>query len=311
MSTDRLPSGAGRSQPYSRPWALLWVAAGASLWGTDTLLRRPLTSVLTSSQVVLSEHLILIAVLLPSFWRARPEWRSLRPLQWAAVLGIAWGGSALGTICFTEAIKIGNPTTAVFLQKSQPFFSALLARALLRESLGRRFWICLLLALAGAYLVSFGDRLGKPPLDAAHFSAALLALSAAALWGSSTVLGRFVLNSVSFLTLTGLRIFAAAPFLVILAWWRSALVVTSLSLNARQGISLVLLALIPGLAALLIYYRGLGRTRASLAAVAELSFPATATLLNWVFLGARVSAIQIAGFALLWGVILNLERRAP
>ena len=307
MSADP-SSGPGGSLPYSRPWALVWVAVGASLWGTDTLLRRPLTAVLSSPQIVLSEHLILIAVLLPSFWRTRAEWRALRPLQWGAVLGIAWGGSALGTICFTEAIKIGNPTTAVFLQKTQPFFSALLARMLLREPLGRRFWVCLSLALAGAYLVSFGDRLDRSALDAGRASATLLALAAAGLWGSSTVLGRFALNSLSFLALTGLRIFAAAPFLAALALSRSSLMVTNL--NARQGISLLLMALIPGLAALLIYYRGLGRTRASLAAVAELSFPATATLLNWIFLGARVSTAQIAGFVLLWGVILNLEKRA-
>ena len=58
-------------------------------------------------------------------------------------------------------------------------------------------------------------------------------------------------------------------------------------------------------------YRGLRHTRASLAAVAELSFPATATLLHWIFLGARISIVQLVGFALLWGVILHLEKRNP
>lgn len=296
----------------SRPWALVWVAAGASLWGADTLLRRPLTASLSSSQIVLSEHLILTAALLPAFVRLWKQWRALRPLEWGAVLGIAWGGSALGTVLFTEAVKIGNPTTAVLLQKVQPFFAALLARLLLRERLGRRFWACLVLALAGGYLVSFGDRpdlLFSDPaaLVPARAAPALLALGAAALWGASTVLGRFALESLPFTSLTTLRIVAATPFLVTLTWMRSQPVL--IQYDSRQAISLVLMALVPGLLALLVYYHGLRHARASLAAVAELSFPASATLLNWVFLEAQVTAVQLAGFVLVWGVILYLEKR--
>jgi drug/metabolite transporter (DMT)-like permease len=300
-------SVAGTVGSQSRPGGLLWVAAGASLWGTDTVLRQPLTSRLGSVQIVLNEHLILSLVLIPALWRSRAEWRALKPVQWAAVLGIAWGGSALGTLCFTEAIAIGNPTTAVLLQKTQPVFAALLARAILGESLGNRFWMYLAIALCGAFLISFGIR---PPIGAVTRSpaiAALLAVCAAALWGSSTVLGRFVLGSVSFHTLTALRIVVAAPFLGALLWLRSHVLIAPL--EPRQVLSLVLLALVPGLLALLVYYRGLSRTRASLAAVAELSFPAAATLLNWVFLGATISAAQLAGFALLWGAILKLQRR--
>ncbi len=286
----------------TRPWALVWVAVGAGLWGVDTLLRRPLTGALASSQIVLIEHLILCVVLLPVLWRSRPQWRSLGPLQWGAVIGIAWGGSALGTVLFTEAIKTGNPTTAVLLQKIQPLLAALLARLLLAEPLGRRFWGCLGVALVAGYLVSFGARLDVFQ-EPALLAPSGLALGAAALWAASTVLGRFALEGLSFTTLTTLRIFVATPFLLALAGLRFAPV------TSAQAVSLLLMALVPGLAALLLYYYGLRHTRASLAAVAELSFPATATLLNWVFLGARVSAVQLGGFLLLWSVILYLERR--
>ena len=294
----------------SRPWALVWVAAGASIWGTDTLLRRPLTASLTSAQIVLWEHLILTAVLLPVFWRTRDQWLALRPLQWAALLGIAWGGSALGTICFTEAIKLGNPTSAVFLQKTQPLFTALLASVLLSERLGRRFWAGLALAAAGAYLVSFGDNPGiifRPgALAPGRATAAVLALVAAALWGSSTVFGRFALKSLSFFAVTALRIVCALPLLAALAWMAPQKF--SFQLGGRQAVSLVLMALVPGLLGLLVYYRGLRHTRASLAALAELAFPATAAFLNWAFLGARISGVQVAGFVLVWLVILYLDR---
>src|SRR4051812_28447396 len=279
--------------------ALLWVALGASLWGTDTVLRQPLTGSLSSSQIVLLEHLILSAVLAIPLWRMRSQWLALNWKQWAAVLGIGWGGSALGTICFTEAIKLGNPTTAALLQKTQPIFVTLLAWLLLGEPLGRRFWICLSVALCGAYLVNFGLAF---PASRLGGEAALLALTAAALWGASTVLGRFALESLSFFAMTALRILVATPFLVALNG--AALIV---SLNARQAVQLTAMALIPGLLALLIYYRGLSQARASRAAIAELSFAGTATVLNWIFLGTRTTAMQLAGFALLWVAILNLR----
>ena len=56
---------------------LWWVALGAALWGTDTVLRRPLTGVWPSAWIVLLEHLVLTAALLPTLWRTRGEWRRL------------------------------------------------------------------------------------------------------------------------------------------------------------------------------------------------------------------------------------------
>lgn len=275
------------------------MALGSSLWGTDTVLRRPLTASLSSIQIVLIEHLIVTLILLPLWWRAC---RGLSAAQWAAVLGIAWGGSALGTLLFTEAIRTGNPTTAVLLQKTQPIFAIIMAKMALGERLDKRQWMWLAVALVAAYLVSFGT---TPPADLLRHAppAALLALAAAALWGGSTVLGRFALEGIPFQALTSLRIVTATPLLVLLAWLRPH---PWPAPSLPQALSLLALALVPGLGALLIYYRGLRHTRASLAAVAELSFPATAALLNWVFLGAGVSAPQIAGFALLWLAILAM-----
>ncbi|MGH9666569.1 MAG: DMT family transporter [Bryobacteraceae bacterium] len=281
--------------------ALLWVAFGSALWGTDTLFRRPLTAVLETPRIVLYEHLILTVVLLPVCWRGRAQWMTLAAREWAAVVAISWGGSALGTLCFTEAVRIGNPTTAILLQKIQPVFAALLAWALLGESLGRRFWMWLALAAACGWLVSFG--FGWPVGGEGKASAAALAAIAAGLWGISTVLGRYLLRFVAFDTLTGLRIVTAVPLLLALAKGSERG-----ELGLRTAGSLAALALIPGLLALLMYYKGLTGARASRAAIAELTFPAMATLLNYVFLGAGITWSQAAGFVLLCAVILQLEK---
>ena len=60
---------------------------------------------------------------------------------------------------------------------------------------------------------------------------------------------------------------------------------------------LAALALVPGLLALLLYYRGLSRTPASKATLAELAFPLTAALVGVVVLGGRLEVSQWLGFA--------------
>jgi drug/metabolite transporter (DMT)-like permease len=287
--------------------AVLFVALGASLWGTDTVLRRPLAGALPPLVVVLYEHAILTLVLAPVAWVTRAQWKQLRLKQWGAMLGIAWGGSALATWCFTEAVRLDNPTKAVLLQKTQPLFAVVLATVLLGERLARRFWLYLAAAIIAAYAISFGDRDLLAPLRSGLLNsrAALLAAAAAALWGSSTVLGRFVVPNLTFAAITTLRILLAFPFLLaIVLLTRAPLPLP----GGTQALALLVMALVPGLAALLLYYRGLRDTPASLAAVAELAFPATAMLLNWLFLSARVTPLQFAGFATLWLIIGQLER---
>ena len=71
---------------------------------------------------------------------------------------------------------------------------------------------------------------------------------------------------------------------------------------------LLLLALVPGLLGLLLYYRGLERTPASIATFAELAFPATALVVNYLALGATIDATQAVGFCVLWITIALLHR---
>jgi len=291
-------------------WALWLVAFGSALWGTDTVFRQPLTGSLSSLQLVLYEHLLLMFVFVPVCIWHRKELKALGMREWGALLWVSWGGSAIGLICFTEAIRIGNPNTAILLQKSQPLFAAILAAVVLGETLRARFWIYLAGATGAVLIISFGDRplaeLASPAvLRGAPKASMLLALTAAVLWAGSTVLGRHLSGRLSFSALTALRIVTALPLLLglnaIAGNWRLP------SLNHSQLLALGWMSFVPGCCALLIYYRGLRHTPASLAAIAELSFPATAVLLNWIFLGSRFTVTQCAGFLLLYGIILLLR----
>ena len=295
--------------------SVLLVAVGAAMWGTDGILRVPLLEVATPSQIVLLEHLVLLLYSVPAVVLGWRFFRGLGVAQWIALLVIGWGGSALATLLFTTAFTVGNPTVVILLQKTQPLFAIALAAILLRERLGWAYWPCFAVAMVGAYLISFGDLGPFRALTSAEALAAALALGAALLWGSSTVLGRLVLKDVPFYALTGARLFLAVPLLAGIVVTQSSVGGLAAGFAAEPG-RVILLALIPGLLALLLYYRGLTGTRASYATLAELAFPATAVALNWAFLGVGVSANQVLGFVLLWAAVvvlgyLNAKEPAP
>src|SRR5215208_2939870 len=293
--------------------SILLVAVGAAMWGTDGILRVPLLEVASPSQIVLLEHLVLLLYSVPAVVLGWRFFRGLGMAQWISLLVIGWGGSALATLLFTTAFAVGNPTVVILLQKTQPLFAIVLAAVLLRERLGWAYWPCFAVAMVGAYLISFGNLDAFAALGSAELLAAALALGAALLWGSSTVLGRLVLKDMPFHALTGARLLLAAPLLVVIVVIQGAVGGLGAAFASEPG-RVILLALIPGLLGLLLYYRGLTGTRASYATLAELAFPATAVVLNWTFLGVGVSANQLLGFVLLWGAVFMLgylNARAP
>lgn len=296
-------------------WGVLLVALGASMWGTDALMRQPLIDLkLSSIAIVLAEHVVLAAYAVPAVALGWAVVRQLRPPQWVAVLLIAWGASGLATVLFTEGFKLGDPTTVILLQKTQPLFAIVLARLALGERLTWAYWPCFALAMVGTYLIAFSSLEPLWRLPQASVAAAGFALGAALLWGTGTVLGRFMLADVPFHTLTGLRFLLALPFLAVLAAPQGGLEQTTRGL-AQAPLTVALLALIPGLLGMILYYWGLMRTPASVATLAELAFPFTAVIVGWLFLNRAPSPTQLVGFALLWTALLALTRidaaRAP
>jgi drug/metabolite transporter (DMT)-like permease len=258
---------------------------------------------------VLCEHAILTLCVLPLLVQRRAALRGVSPSTWLCVLGIAWGGSAIATLAFTSAFKHGNPTVVVLLQQTQPLWAIGAAALVLGERPRRRFGAFVLPALAGVYLLSFGWTSPSDVVSGGRGRAALLARLAAALWGSATALGRRALGQLPYGVLTGLRFTLALPLLLAIAAYEGAVLPPS-SAGAHDAARVVAIALVPGLAALLLYYRGLRSTPASVATLAELAFPASTLVFNRLFLDSSISRWQFAGFAVVW-VTIALLHRAP
>jgi len=280
------------------------VALGAAMWGTDPVFRQGLALHVASPAIVAFEQALPAVLLAPLAWRGLRralvafDWR-----DWVALLVLGCGSSALATLLFTMAFTYGRPDTPVLLQQVQPLFAVAGARLLLGERLQPRYGVYLLGGLVGSYLVAFARPLSLGGVDG--WAPALLAVSAAGLWGLGTVLGRRLGAKLPFGELTALRLSGGLLAALI------ALGVTGdgsayLHISAKAVLALVLLAMVPGLASLLVYYRGLSGTPAAAATLGELTFPLTALVLDYLVFGTTLSVTQWMGLAVLVATITSM-----
>jgi drug/metabolite transporter (DMT)-like permease len=291
-------------------FSVLLVAVAATLWASDAYFRNQLISHLQPTQIVVAEDALITLFLLPVLVRTRRDLRHLGLRGWIAVAIIAAGAQALATILFTASFSYRIYAETFVLQQTQPLIAIGLAWIVLGERRRPWFWPTAAVAIVAVYMVVFAYNPWDPlsALQKGRVEAGLLALGAAALWASGTVFGRFALGSISFWSMTALRFTLALPVLVVIA-----LVQFGPAGFTHYRVSdflpnLLAIALVPGLLALLLYYRALSRTPASLATIAEMAYPVAATLIAsapppWGF-NQPLFPAQVVGTVLLLGVIL-------
>src|SRR5258705_12283626 len=249
------------------------VSIAAAMWGLDGLIRKPLSSSTSPTTIVFGEHVVLVALTLPllavslrALWSAGPRYVG------AGIAGGA-GGSAIATILFTQALFHGDFITVLVLQKAQPLVAVVGAWLVLGEQPRPRFAWFLLPALAGIWLIALEHPLAP---HARGLTPIVESLGAAALWGMGTVLGRYLSRKLAFQEVSTVRfafgLIASAAALPIVGDKAFA--------GAHDSAYIALLALVTGFLALGLYYYGLQRTPALLAALGELAFPVTAALVG-------------------------------
>ncbi|HEX2646450.1 MAG TPA: DMT family transporter [Candidatus Dormibacteraeota bacterium] len=290
-------------------YSVVVIAVAAVLWASDALFRNQLIDHLTASQIVVAEDALITLFLVPVFFRSRHELKHLDRRGWLAVILIAVGAQALATLLFTQSFSYRIYAETFVLQQTQPLIAILLAWVVLGERRRPWFWAAVAVALIGVYMVVFASDPGAPwsALQKGRLEAGLYALGAAVLWASGTVLGRYALGSISFWMMTSLRFTVALPVLIAIVLGQYGFGGFGHYRFSDFVPNLLAIALIPGLLALLLYYRALSRTPASLSTIAEMALPVTATFIAaWQF-HQPVYGPQLIGTALLIGVIVFLN----
>lgn len=287
----------------------LFVIIAALLWSFDGVLRVGLYT-LPPTVVVFYEHLLGIGFLLFLIKKWLPDVRKMTRNEWIAIILVSLFSGALGTIFYTAALGKVNYiqfSVVVLLQQLQPIWAISAAAIILKERVTRNFFIWALLALVAAYFVTFKDLTVNFQTGAGTVIAAVLALGAGFLWGSSTAISKFVLNKVSFLTATALRFFLAPVFAF--AFIASSNNIPALfTLTQAQWISLLLITLSTGMVALAIYYYGLKKTPARVTTICELVWPASAIFIDYFYFQKSLSTTQILGVIVLLFAIYKVAQ---
>ena len=300
----------------------LAVAVAAAMWAADPYFRPALAKQLSASQIVFAESLLIALCFLPVIGRVRRELRSLPLRQWVAMGIIALGAQAFATVLFTQAIKYAFPANAApdfnvenevyLLYLLQPVFGVALASLVLKERRKPFFWPLAACALVGVYLIVFPQDPLAPFGSVPHgqVMAAVLILGAVLLWASGTVFGRYSLSNVSFVTTAAMRFTLALPVLFVLMLINGGTAALG-QFSVHQIPSFIGIALVPGLFAMLLYYRGLSNTPASMASIAELAYPCTLFLVFSlpppVGIGVPFYGIEIVGALVLIAAVTTLN----
>lgn len=272
----------------------LFIIVAAILWSTDTLFRFPLTKELSPTLIVFGEHALGVLLFLPFLWQGLKYLRQFGRREWAAFIFVSVGGSVIATLAFTASFSHVSPSVAILLQKTQPLIALGLAAIVLRERLPKNFLAWAMVAIGGAYLISFPELTPDLSIYAGGTIGIIYALIAAFFWGGSTVFGRMVLKKMPFQHATAFRLGVGAVVLFSLLVGQGSTGLVA-QITASQLWQLALIVLLPGAVALLIYYRGLTHTKASVSTIAELAFPLSAVVINWVALDQKLVPMQIIG----------------
>ena len=294
-------------------FAPLFVIIAASLWGVDGIVLRPYLYTLPVPLVVFIESTVVAVLLTPFFMTNLVILKSLQIKDWLAFFGVALFGGAIGTMAITKAlfyVNFVNLSIVVLMQKLQPVFALILAAVLLRERLHRSFFTWAILAIAGAYLMTFGFQLPDFNTGDKTIEAALFALAAAVSFALSTVLSKRALRNVSFELATYLR-FIISSFVLLIVVLPFGYTTGFSEISARQVIVFVLIAFSTGGPAIFLYYYGLKHIKASVATICELSFPLTAIILEFVLRQNVLEFFQWIGVFMLLLSIIRVSRMKP
>ncbi|MFN3698438.1 MAG: DMT family transporter [Pseudobdellovibrio sp.] len=284
---------------------VLFIVLATIFWSLDTLIRYPLLfSGVQASQIVFIEHLILVLIFLIFIFIKKQKVDFLKK-HFFSFLIIGCCGSALGTLAFTQAFSIVNPSLVIVLQKLQPIVAIILARLVLNETIPKHFLKLGLLSIFGALLISWTDLINSINLfqnsknlmnQSQLFGYGLVVLSVVS-WGASTVFGKKLdREKLSVEQIMFGRFFYGLIALVLLIFLSAD---QTWSLDFNHVSKIFLMVLLSGLIGMYFYYKGVQSLSARVVALAELFFPVSAILINWIFLNKPINTIQIVGALIL------------
>ena len=278
------------------------------LWGASSIAAKEALRQLSAVEIVTIRFAIaLAAVLAVTLLFAPGALRvSFRDLPMLAFLSVA--GVSLQFVLQATALVYTTVTNFSLLFNLSTFFIMFFGVALLGERLTGRQVAGAAVAFGGVFLIVTG---GSPDLSAAHLPGDLMGLASAALFGVYSIAAKRASERHSPLTIL------VYTFLLGLAGLIPCYVLFTpmtppASLDALTWASILFLALGCSVVAFLVYNHGMGRLRASDAALSMYVTPLAGVALAVPLLGEALTRLTVAGAVLiLSGLFVAQTKDAP
>lgn len=284
----------------------LAICVSATLWGLDGILLTPQLYNLNITFVVFIVHIVPFLLMNTFLWREYKQLRVLSGKEILLLMLVALTGGAVGTMAIVKALFLVNfqdLSVVVLLQKLQPVFAITLAYFFLKEHLQKNFLLWASIAIMAGYFLTFGLELPNFKTGSNTTLAAGYSVIAAFCFGSATVLGKRVVNKLSFHSATFFRYgFTATIMLIIVLSTRN----TNEFYNVTQHNWLIigLISLTVGTGAIFLYYYGLRKVPAMVSTICELCFPLSAVIFDYIFHDKVLTPVQwISGAAMLFAIV--------
>ncbi len=285
------------------------ICISATMWGLDGIVLTPQLYNLDITFVVFILHAIPFLLMNILFFRKYRFLKTFKGKDFLTLFLVALTGGALGTMAIVKAlflVEFKELSVVVLLQKLQPVFAIVLAAILLRERLNKNFTFWATIAIIAGYFLTFG-------IDFPHFNsgektglAAAYSLLAAFCFGSATVLGKSLLNNLSFSTATFYRYgFTTLIMLVFVIIGNHLFEFQNVTFENWKII--IIISLTVGSGAIYLYYFGLNKVPAMLASIFELCFPLSAILFDYAFHGKTLSLVQWISVAIMLTAIVKIN----
>ena len=276
---------------------LLMVIFAAILWGTvgvvvQTIYAESATNPLSIGffRLAISVPLLLLACVRTLGWQMFQI--AKRDLALMVITGVM---TAFYQVCYFASINyIGVAAATLITLCTAPIWVALLASLLLQERFTRVIFLALICAVGGTILL-VDVQTGQITVRSHHVLGVFLALGSALGYSLFTLCSRFLARRNHPLQSLTVGLFAGAIFLLAIAL-SSGLVI---QYSVVSWIALLYLGIVTTALAYLLYFSGMRHTPATIASIATLLEPLTATIMAWWLLAEKLGNSGILGGILL------------
>jgi drug/metabolite transporter (DMT)-like permease len=246
-------------------------------------------------------HLILYALLSKRRWSTSAQlWRH------AAVLGVF--GTALPMTAIVTSLQFQSSGVTAVLITASPAITILMAHFLLPdESLDLRKGLGVLLAFAGAVLITFRGESGLPGVEQARPVGYLLVLTAIFLGSGSAIYARKYMRDLDTFDVASARMIIAALVVTPISF---LFVGFDLEQVTGQGyVALIYAALIGTFSGMMVAFYTIQRFGATAAAIAAYVIPVVAGTAGVLLLGETITTGMIGGMIFIIGGISLINVR--